>query len=37
MQKVAILIILLILSGCMGSHAGMDHGNGESRGGSHQY
>jgi hypothetical protein len=37
MQKVAVLIILLILSGCMGSHVGMGHGNSESSGGSHQH
>lgn len=37
MSKAVVLIILLALSGCMGSHAGMGHGNGESSGGAHQH
>lgn len=36
MSKVVVLMILLILGGCMGSHASMGHGSGESRG-AHQH
>jgi hypothetical protein len=37
MSKAVVLMILLVLSGCMGSHANMGHGSGESSGGSHQH
>lgn len=36
MQKAMVSIILLVLSGCMWSHAGMDHG-GDREGGSHHH
>ncbi len=37
MRKTVVLIILLILSGCMGSHASMGHGGGQESSSSHQH
>lgn len=37
MRKTVVLIILLVLSGCMGSHSSMKHGSGESSEGAHQH